>query len=724
MEHAAHALLKSLAAHAAESFADPVAARALRLAALMTEGSQATTDRSLAESARSQVAANDCRVGIWESQDGMTFTRALSRSAEWGHWADRHTLTAAKTARRVVLLGESVARGFLYDPKFNVAKGLEQMCRVAIGTGVDIVDLACLGQALTGLAATLKASAALRPDALIIFAGNNWHSAIHATIDAQCQRTRVAALLNGGIAALQRQCEADMAAKVEEFLDEVAAHAKVPVVIVVPEYNLADWRDAEPIVPWLATNGNETWQRYANQARELLRRGDYDGAAALAAEMIALDQGVNAYSLRMLGECKSQAGLYEEARRLFEQSRDAALWDPSRSWGRAFSVVQRTLRQGAERRGFAVVDLPELFRRHLDGALPDRRLFLDHCHLSMRGIHVATAAMAEKLAVCLGHPRPLQYVLKEVRFQLDPDIEAQAHFWAAIHNAHWGHDNTEIVEYHCRTAVEKSPAIHEIMRDYVELSTRRAPGWMCAGIDRVAKRSKNPALTRSLTGMFAQEAKTLDEPLCQAVGKALGNADEIEALRIAEHGGGTRGVSLLTPLFSVRSVGQREANWLKGGATNSSPSYYRSYNAESRFVFVSRPGRAAELHVVARLPRTSSVVGRVEIAVNGQTVFAEEVSSAWRAWTIGIPAAAVRRGINEVVFHWPAAGGDAADALREAADDLLFGRIPEYFPVFGEVHSLVCAPVTASPPETPISVPSGNFNRFEERTPGRVGGRE
>ena len=698
MDNTAHSLLQSLAAHAAESFAEPAVARALRLAALLNAGSDGTGGGAPATSVGAGgPTANGRVVGVWESSDGATFTRARSRSAEWGHWADRHTLTVTKSARRVVLLGESVARGFLYDPKFNVAKGLEQMFRVATGAGIDMVDLACLGQQMPELIATLRASMVLRPDALVIFAGNNWHTSIHATPDVHRQRGHIAALLDDGVAGLQRQCEADLATKVEHFLDEVAANARIPVVIVVPEHNLADWRDAEPIVPWLAGDGNETWQRHASEARELFGRGDYESAGALAAVMIALDQGVNAYSLRLLGECKLRAGLRTEARRLFERARDAALWDPARSLGRAFSVAQRTLREGAARRGFAVVDLPEVFAAHLDGALPDRRLFLDHCHLSMEGIHTATAAVATTLAVCLGHARPPQSVLKEVRFPSDPELEAQAHFWAALHNAHWGHDNAEIVDYHCRTAIEKAPAIREIMRDYIELSTRRAPGWMTAGIDRLAKRAKNPALTRSLMGMLAQEAKTLDEPFCQAVARSLGNADEIEALRIAEHGGGTRPVNLLTPVFSVRSVGQREANWLKHTAPASSPSYFRSYNAESRFVFISRPSRPAEIRTVARLPGTRGAVGRVEIAVNGHTVSTEEVSCAWQAWAVGIPASAVRGGINEVVFRWPAVAGHAADARRRAADDLLFGRMPEYYPVFGEIHSLLVTPVTASP---------------------------
>jgi len=78
--------------------------------------------------------------------------------------------------RRVLLIGESVARGYLYDPEFTPALALEKIVEPHFGDdGIEVIDLARtnLGYKVRELAI---AALPLEPDMAIIFAGNNWNT--------------------------------------------------------------------------------------------------------------------------------------------------------------------------------------------------------------------------------------------------------------------------------------------------------------------------------------------------------------------------------------------------------------------------------------------------------------------------------------------------------------------------------------------------------------------
>src|SRR5204862_313740 len=83
------------------------------------------------------------------------------------------------SAALLFLLGESVARGFFYDPIFNPAIALRAMFATAApGRPIEVVDLARTDQLLAPLQRLVEAAVALEPDVMVVFAGNNWHPAI------------------------------------------------------------------------------------------------------------------------------------------------------------------------------------------------------------------------------------------------------------------------------------------------------------------------------------------------------------------------------------------------------------------------------------------------------------------------------------------------------------------------------------------------------------------
>lgn len=683
--------------HMAQTLAGTDGARVVRLLELTGQlaatsaGADGAGDSERPE-ARTSMAPR--RIGVWELSDRGAYHRSQTKQSEWGLWAQRESIPLRKSGRRILLLGESVARGYLYDPMFNVAAALEGALRACLDTRMEVVDLACTNQTLPELERVFEASFDLEPDAIVIFAGNNWWHSVADVRSPADRLARLAGLGAAGIPGLLRACEGQLAKDVESFVDLVGRRSeaqRVPIVIVIPDYNLADWRDSAPVVPWLTNGRNGRWQECAREARAALAAGDWDLAESSAQELVELDGGTVPFGLRLLGECKQRAGDLAGARALYERSRDSSLWNavvPSSP--RCFSIVQRTLREGALKHGLTTVDLRQVFDRHLGGSIPGRRIFLDYCHLSVEGIRVTTAATVVALAEVLRYPVPSKARLANAHVPIDPEVEAQAHFIAAIHNAHWSCDSEEVIEHHARLALEKHPPIAELMRDYMEMGTRAAPGWMCGAVSRMLAQAKNPAFLRYVIGMFASKPKVLDEALFGVLSRCLGNAKELDELRVREHGS-SLSLNLLAPSASLEAVSRREGFWLVRGRHVRWPGYFRAYEPESRFVFVRDEATPVELQIVARsAPGEDEVRRPFKLRLNGAIIFEAELSAKWTEWKTRVEEALVRAGKNEVVIHWPPAAGSARAALKRAADALLFEEIPEYYPVFGEMHAFNC----------------------------------
>jgi hypothetical protein len=63
----------------------------------------------------------------------------------FGLWARCERISSKSNRTRIVLLGESVARGHLYDPHYNCARALQQALSKSFGDEVEVVDLARSG---------------------------------------------------------------------------------------------------------------------------------------------------------------------------------------------------------------------------------------------------------------------------------------------------------------------------------------------------------------------------------------------------------------------------------------------------------------------------------------------------------------------------------------------------------------------------------------------------
>lgn len=617
-------------------------------------------------------------VGIWEpGPEGHE--RSATHRKDWHHWADIPTIPRKGERKRVLLLGESVARGFFYDPELNPAQILEATLTAALGESVEVVDLARSDLKGTDLADLVAETLALEPDALVVFAGNNWF-----LYDKRARHLEATMLRERGALGLKEMREQQLAAFIEETLwpQVVQVSASIPVVIVVPEINLADWRlDAKADVPWLPAGLNRRWLECRAAACSSLAAGDLGRAEGLAREMVELDGGTAASGWTLLADCASVRGDLDAARVCLEKARDAHLWDFTHQTPRTLSVTQQALRGFALPGRIAVVDLPARFTEWQGGELPGRRLFLDYCHMTAEGMRVAMAATALAASGLLDVGRPLPALEALVDAAPSPSVrlEAVAHFAAALHSAHWGQSGP-LVSYLCHEAARRSPEIARVMRAYLEIQTRRAPTWAAAAAEGLRADA-----TPFLRGYIQlHQAKLFDAVLLPAIAGALEEnglpaVEFLDQLRQEERSLSSRPVDLLDPFFRSSWA---DLDWLEW------PTHFqRAYSPLSRYPWVSREPREAFFVLTCRRSGAAPP-GEFRVRINDTPVATFPLNPEWSTVRFAAPASVVRSGVNWLEIDWPLELQLGEAAIERIARELEHGRYVPLLPAFAEISSL------------------------------------
>jgi len=85
------------------------------------------------------------KIGIWNRVSGNDheyYARDNAFRNEWHFWADINKIAASSDRYRIVFMGESVARGYFYDPFYNCGTTLEKMLNDGGGMDAEVIDLA------------------------------------------------------------------------------------------------------------------------------------------------------------------------------------------------------------------------------------------------------------------------------------------------------------------------------------------------------------------------------------------------------------------------------------------------------------------------------------------------------------------------------------------------------------------------------------------------------
>ncbi|SDP46982.1 hypothetical protein SAMN04488061_3095 [Filomicrobium insigne] len=583
-------------------------------------------------------------VGIWEEEPTTgEFVRSRRHIDLWRFCANVDRIRKKGNRKRVAFLGESVARGFFFSPQYGPAQVLEKQL-AAVGPSVEVVDLAQSNCGPWWLVEMTRAAAALQPDAIVVFAGNNWRagSLSRASTDAFVQDGGLLAE-DGGLSALmarQQRRAAEIAEHTVRELAKAAHDMGVPLILVLPEINVADWLSC-PIgtldVPLMSELDTVAWVDVFSEAREAADAGDFREAEDRVQEAINLDGGTCSASLELLAHVQLKQGKTREASAALRRSRDIV--DETRVLPGIFSVVAEVIRKVGREVGALVVDLPHVYHQHFGNSVPGRGQFLDYCHLNAEGIRVAMAGTAQAVVQALFHSTADLQRLVEAGPSPSPEQEGWAHLLAGIHNAHWG-QGTEICSFHFKRAASCYPPIGEISIPLVYDAFRHGvPPLLLSSFGELVKNQiastylmgygligrgliREHDLLKSIVAAFPSLGNISSDP-----DFVLGEIDELDLL---------------------------DAHWLPlmDGNRWYRRAFKAAYELESAFPFVSARSQKLELSIVSRVPGARQS-GDIIVKLNGAQVGRVSVQDQWCDQRIVLDSSRVKQGLNSLRLIWP-----------------------------------------------------------------------
>jgi hypothetical protein len=570
---------------------------------------------------------------------------------------------------------------------------LEKLLQSRLGeNAVEVIDLARTGIALEIGDLALSATE-LKPDAVVLFCGNNWK---FFPIQREDMSYLSGIISNGGAAGYKEYAEQIVRRRAQQTIKAVAswyANKGIPLLWIIPEFNLGEWRDPVVNAPYLPAGNNREWLLHKKAGREALYVGDFQAGADAARRMIDIDEGTNAAGFYLLAESSRGLGDLDMARHSLELARDACIWDSAMIYApRCFSLTQNALREQTANYKVELVDTPKLFSEYLSGGIPDRRLFIDYCHLTSEGIRVTMAAAASSLLRSLkrrevawrdmltGAPAPTK------------EVESEARFLAAIHNAHWW-QGCDLVQYCSSQAVSHSPRIGPVMKAFLDLQTRRAPMLMCRSAEQIVEL----ASAQIQHYLFRYTNQQLDQLLLATIVDALkGIGGDVQAqvdqLRVEEHSVAARETNLLDYYYNSSANQAHEVRWVTPLLSTAVPldrDFYVAFSEQSKFIFVGQKDCPVTLDLTCRIPYPERAEETVAIYLNDEHLGDITCGTEWGRYEIAVPT--VKEGLNHISICWPLPEFRGADALDKAANDIVCGRVLDLYCPFGEIHSFTAS---------------------------------
>lgn len=616
-------------------------------------------------------------VGIWEEEpETGDFVRSRRHIDLWRFCANVDRIKKKGDRKRVAFLGESVARGFFFSPLYGPGQVLETQL-ADVGSGVEVVDLAQSNCGPWWLIEMARAAAVLEPDAIVVFAGNNWRVGPLSSASAEAFVQDGALLTEDGglpeLMARQRQRVEDLAVQTVRQLADAAANIGVPLILVLPEINVTDWLSC-PVgtldAPLMGEEDTRAWADTFRQARDAAAAGDFVRAEALAMEVVDLDGGASSASLELLALAQIKQGKGQDGAATLRRSRDIV--DETRVLPGTFSVVADMIRNIGREVGATVVDLPDVYRKHFGNSEPGRGQFLDYCHLNAEGIRVSMAATAEAVAKALFDSDDDFSQFLDAAPKPAPEQEGWAHLLAGIHNAHWG-QGPEICGYHFKRAADcyrpigemSIPLVYDAFRHGVpsillssfgKLVTNQIASTYLMGYGLIGRGLvREYELLNSIAAAFPALASVSPDP-----DFALGEVGEIDLLH-----------AHWTPLMD----GNR---WYRRG-------FKAAYELESAFPFVCLRPEKLLLKVVSRVPGAREI-GDVVVELNGEDVARIATHDAWSAADVVIEPGLVKQGLNTLRLFWP--NIRRADLRQRMRTDFETGQKLDTRTHFGHLHEL------------------------------------
>jgi hypothetical protein len=649
----------------------------------------AQDNAALATGARSGEPAR--ALGAWRLVDyvaGSRYTRIHAFGtgpASDYDWAAHDGFAQRRSAaHRCVLLGESVARGFHFDPSITPAHALQS----ALGTETEVIDLACValhpGRRYEDL---VDGVSRLEPTELVLMAGNNWSCTVWENTGAQ-ETLDLAGAISSGLEAhcsfIRRRVCATARRTVEYALERARATG-FRLVLVLPGFNLLDWHYERLTPRWLPRGDLRAWISLRTQVERLIETSS-DRAIPLLKQMLALDGGCLEITNEWLARALLKQGDGEGAKHHFEKARDAGTYSDGFAVPRCPGYVLDELRcLGEENEDLHLVDLPRLFEAHSPGGIPGRDLFADYCHLSPKGMALAMGAVSAKLRALRGD----KAVADASRAWSESAEETQGYrsgcLVAAIHNARSSQSH-ELVKWWLDKALTRAPQRHRMI-DTALGTELNLPG---GALIREIGCADDPVLDVYLKATRPSSNNELY--LLSAIGEVVKAHSDTRAVMAAL---AKRAGRLLKPGPSLDVVAARMTRFRSCDRSEKvfhDCMFSRSLSPDSCFAFQADPGEYT-IEVVARTPQLQRGEGEVTVSIDGALIGRFPAQREWGTYAFRTNMPALASELHELAIAWVEAEPQDHAGERRVAEDFVMLPRPRFHVVYGDVAAIRLLPV-------------------------------
>jgi hypothetical protein len=404
--------------------------------------------------------------------------------------------------------------------------------------------------------------------------------------------------------------------------------------------------------------------------------------------MIEADQGTNAAGYYILAECGVGSNGSGDVRTALEAARDASDWDTAVTLTpRISSTVLSVLRERARMRGGLLLDSTELFHDHLNGQIPGKRMFLDYCHLTSEGIRVTMAAAASILLDLFGATNATWKQVLPQAPKPTAEVESEAYFLAAVHNAHWW-QNSATVEYYIAESLKFSKHLIPVMTAYIEQQAQRVPHML----SKAAEIIFDAGSVQIQQYLFGREHERLDPLICSAIVQGLRHIGvtplpRLDRLWCEKHSPKNGPLNLLEYYYLSAARQPHEVEWVLPGFQSGDRDYYKAFSPVSRFCFVGEAQHPIVLDITWRIPHATRNGESVQVRINQHPVGFLLGGTTWTRHEITVPESLVRDGLNQVVLEWPSPAFPGSAAIQAASETIAFGATPDLYCSFGDVHA-------------------------------------
>ncbi len=638
-------------------------------------------------------------VGIWTStiiNNEKYFIKDKKFSYEYFNWARISQIPPKSEKNRIVFIGESVARGFLYDPYINPALILENILNENFNQKkAEVIDLARTDLNMSMLIKLCGESIALEPDCIVIFSGNNWKASVSDFTHEENEKLYSIKDDIEMIRYVKTMNEKKISESINimtDFMNKISEKYNIPIIFIIPEFNLKDWKHnmGNELFPLNNTEPHECIN-LKKQIEDAFAIGDYYRAELHIKELLQLDN-LSSLGYEFMAKLMLQRGRVEEARKYFELALDTDMYMPYTVPG-CYSIIRKMLIEKAREYNFAVVNLPEIFKEYLGGGIPGNDLFIDYCHLTLEGMNIAMEHLAAKVFTVLKISEISGENIKVANKGISGEALSKAHFFAAIHCAHHSVQPYEVLLYHCRKSLESAKSISILMNSFVDLAVRKIP-WL---YNKNFKSIINDSLTNQYPFLVENiHFKNLDIKLVEAMVQAMEEngifvRQEINDIRVNEH-----------KATIMEKINLKEQYYRNGSHQKSyyfiescndylnvcKATYLSMIDVESLFHFIADKNNDIVFELTLRGNYKIAECQNIKVKVNNNLIFKERVLNVWMDISFKVSKELLNdNGVNTILIEWYSSGSRIELKLEDNYEDNMFNLLKRrYKPVYGEIN--------------------------------------